>query len=47
MIRRIICRMNKDNSTTAEGEEIPCDVTMKVALIGDSGTLLRRTICDI
>ncbi|KAK8821733.1 RabX1 [Blastocystis sp. ATCC 50177/Nand II] len=40
--------MNKDNSTTAEGEEIPCDVTMKVALIGDSAVgktcLLNRYI---
>lgn len=39
--------MNKDNSTAGDGEDIPCDVTMKIALIGDSGISVASVDCDL
>ena len=34
--------MDKSSSSTSDTTDVPCDVTMKIALIGDSGIVVFR-----
>lgn len=39
--------MDKNSGSTSDSGDIPCDVSMKIALIGDSGILTFWFISDL
>ena len=43
----MIGRMDKNSGSTSDSADIPCDISMKIALIGDSGILLLLLVSDM